>query len=110
MLYSPPTSDDRGIWDLWLTQTYQGTVVAADEAGIFTTLENAPAGIPELATRLGFDQRATSIVVRLLAALGLLVPREPFNLVRVVAPQSATCCGSAHVSGRETSNSMGCKR
>jgi len=76
MLYSPPTSDDRGIWDLWLTQTYQGTVVAADEAGIFTTLENAPAGIPELATRLGFDQRATSIVVRLLAALGLLVPRE----------------------------------
>jgi acetylserotonin N-methyltransferase len=59
-----------------LTQTYQGTVVAADEAGIFTALESAPAGISELATRLGFDLRATSVFVRLLAALGLLVPRE----------------------------------
>jgi hypothetical protein len=63
------------MWDLWLSGLHQPAVVAADEAGIFAALAESPATIPELAARLGSDERATSVLVRLLAALGLLVPR-----------------------------------
>jgi hypothetical protein len=74
--YVPPTSDDRQIWDLWLTGLYQGTIVAADDAGIFGALAERPATIDELAQRLDFDPRATGIVLRLLAALRLLLLRQ----------------------------------
>jgi hypothetical protein len=74
--YRPPTSDDRQMWDLWLTGAYQGTIVAADDAGIFAALAEHPATIAELAQRLDFDTRATGIVLRLLAALRLLVLRQ----------------------------------
>lgn len=74
--YLQPTSDDRQIWDLWLTGLYQGTIVAADDAGIFAALAERPATIEELAGRLDFDARATGIVLRLLAALELLVQRQ----------------------------------
>jgi len=74
--YQPPTSDDKQIWDLWLTGLYQGTIVAADDAGIFGALAERPATIDELAQRLDFDTRATGIVLRLLAALKLLVLRQ----------------------------------
>ena len=73
--YTAPPSDDRHIWDLWLTGTYQGTIVAADDAGIFDALATRAATAEELAQRLDFDVRATRIVLRLLAALGLLVAR-----------------------------------
>jgi acetylserotonin N-methyltransferase len=72
----PPTSDDRQMWDLWLTGLYQGTIVAADDAGIFSALAERPATIGELAQRLDFDLRATGIVLRLLAALGLVLLRH----------------------------------
>ena len=74
--YLLPTSDDRQMWDLWLSGFYQGTIVAADDAGIFNALSERPATIDELAQRLDFDLRATGIVLRLLAALGLLLRRE----------------------------------
>src|SRR5687767_9000199 len=73
--YDAPTADDRRMWDLWLSGLHQPAIVAADEAGIFTALADSPATIPELAKRLDFDERATSILVRLLAALRLLVSR-----------------------------------
>jgi acetylserotonin N-methyltransferase len=74
--YRPPTSDDKQLWDLWLTGLYQGTIVAADDAEIFDVLAERPATIDELAQRLDFDTRATGIVLRLLAALRLLVLRQ----------------------------------
>ena len=74
--YRPPTSDDKQIWDLWLTGLYQGTIVAADDAGLFDALAQRAATIDELAQRLDFDTRATGIVLRLLAALKLLVLRQ----------------------------------
>ena len=74
--YRPPTSDDRQMWDLWLSGFYQGTIVAADDAGIFNALAERPAAIDELAKRLDLDLRATGTVLRLLAALGLLLRRE----------------------------------
>lgn len=70
-----PTVDDRRMWDLWLSGLHQPAIVAADDAGIFTALAESPATIPELAARLGFDERATSVLVRLLAALRLLTLR-----------------------------------
>jgi acetylserotonin N-methyltransferase len=74
--YQAPSSDDRRIWDLWLSSMYQGAIVAADDAGVFAALAERPAAIEELATRLDLDVRATGIVLRLLASLGLLVPRD----------------------------------
>jgi 2-polyprenyl-3-methyl-5-hydroxy-6-metoxy-1,4-benzoquinol methylase len=79
--YEAPTTDDRRIWDLFLSGTYQGAVVAADDTGIFASLAEAPATIAEIARRLDLDERATGILLRLLASLGLLIPRlERFHL------------------------------
>src|SRR5688572_30263415 len=72
-LYAAPTVDDRRMWDLWLSGLHQPAIVAAEEAGIFSALAEAPATSAELATRLGFDERATRVLVRLLAALRLLL-------------------------------------
>lgn len=74
--YTAPTTDDRRIWDLFLSGAYKTTVVAADDAGIFASLHESPATIPELAVRLDFDERATGVVIRLLAALGLLIVHD----------------------------------
>ena len=73
--YEAPTSDDRRIWDLWLSGTYQAAIVAADEAGVVSSLDEKPATIAELALRLDYDERATGILLRLLASLGLLTQR-----------------------------------
>ena len=75
MRFEAPTTDDRRIWDLWLTGLYQGAIVGADDAGVFTALAQAPATIAELAGRMGYDERALGVVLRLLGALGLTVAR-----------------------------------
>ena len=75
-IYVAPTTDDRRLWDLWLSGVHQPAIVAAEEAGIFSALADAPATAPELAARLGFDERATHITLRLLSSLRLLVLRE----------------------------------
>ena len=64
------------MWDLWLSGLHQPAIVAAEEAGFFSALAEAPATAAELATRLGFDERATTILVRLLAALRLLLRQD----------------------------------
>lgn len=76
-----PTPDDRRMCELWLSGLHQPAIVAADDAGVFVALAEAPATVEELAMRLGFDQRATGILLRLLAALGLLTTRlDRFHL------------------------------
>ena len=75
-IYVAPTCDDRRLWDLWLSVVHQPAIVVADEAGIFSALADAPATAADVAVRLGFDERATSILLRLLAALRLLILRE----------------------------------
>jgi hypothetical protein len=74
-IYLAPTTDDRRLWDLWLSGVHQPAIVAAEEAGVFSALAAAPATAAELAARLGCEERATRILVRLLAALRLLVLR-----------------------------------
>jgi acetylserotonin N-methyltransferase len=75
-VYAAPTVDDRRMWDLWLSALQQPSIVAAEQAGLFGALADAPATATELAARLGFDQRATRVLVRLLAALRLLLLRD----------------------------------
>jgi hypothetical protein len=36
--YEAPSTDDRRIWDLWLSGVHQGAIVAADDAGVFSAL------------------------------------------------------------------------
>lgn len=74
--YEAPTTGDQRMWDLWLTHTYQATIVVSEEAGIFQGLEGGAATARELADRLDFDERATTVVLRLLASLGLVVARD----------------------------------
>jgi hypothetical protein len=76
MRFEAPTTDDRRIWDLWLTGMYQGAIVGADDAGVFTALADGPATIEGLAERMGYDERALGILLRLLGALGLAAVRD----------------------------------
>ena len=79
--YEVPTKDDGRIWDLFLSGTHQAAVVVADDAGIFAALDKEPATSAMLAQRLEFDQRATRVLLRLLASLGLLrLHEERFHL------------------------------
>ena len=75
-VYTAPVTDDRRMWDLWLSGLHQPSIVAAEEAGVFSSLADAPATAAELAARLNFDERATMVLVRLLAALRLLDVRD----------------------------------
>jgi 3-hydroxy-5-methyl-1-naphthoate 3-O-methyltransferase len=71
-----PTCDDAPIWNLCLSGTLLPSVNAADELGVFEALAAESANADELAERMGFDLRATRTLLRLLAALKLLVPRD----------------------------------
>lgn len=72
---SMPTSDDKAVWDAWLSMHYLPAVTVADELGIFKSLLGAPAGADELSMRMGFNDRATRATLRLLASLGFLQQR-----------------------------------
>jgi acetylserotonin N-methyltransferase len=73
--YELPTSDDRLIWDTWLSIHYLPAVTVADEMGIFRGLADQPSTAEALATRLGYDRRTTIAILRLLAARDFLTLR-----------------------------------
>ena len=75
MTYELPPTDDRAVWDTWLSMHYLPNLTVADELGVFKSLHESPAGAVELAGRLGYDRRTTIAVVRMLAALGYLRQR-----------------------------------
>ena len=60
---------------LFRSGNYQAAIVVADEAGVFSALDKHPATITELASGLDFDERATGVLLRLLASLGVLTQR-----------------------------------
>ena len=74
--YEMPRSDDRLIWDTWLSIHYLPAVTVADELGILKSLNESAATAIELAERLGFDHRTTIAVLRMLKALGFLALHE----------------------------------
>jgi O-methyltransferase domain len=73
--YQLPTSDDRLIWDTWLSIHYLPAVTVAEEMGIFRSLADEPSTAEALATKLGYDRRTTIAILRLLAARGFLTLR-----------------------------------
>ena len=71
-----PTTDDRPVWDIWLSMYHLPAVTAAIELEVFESLADAPATHDELAQRLALSARATEIVLPLFASLGLLRPYD----------------------------------
>jgi O-methyltransferase domain/Dimerisation domain len=76
MRYELPASGDRVIWDIWLSMHRLPAMAVADELGVFGALDSAPATTAELAERLGFNRRATDVLLSMLTALGLLMLRD----------------------------------
>ena len=76
MRYELPASADRVIWDIWLSMHRLPAMAVADELGVFGALDSAPATTAEIAERLGFNRRATDVLLSMLTALGLLVLRD----------------------------------
>ena len=76
MRYELPASQDRAIWDIWLSMYRLPAMSVADELGVFTALASAPATAAETAQRLGFNRRATDVLLSMLSALGLVVVRD----------------------------------
>jgi acetylserotonin N-methyltransferase len=73
--YDLPPTDDRAVWDIWLSMHHLPSITVADELGLFRALHEAPSGPVQLAERLGNDRRTTIAVLRMLAALGYLQQR-----------------------------------
>jgi hypothetical protein len=76
MRYELPSSPDRAMWDIWLSMNQLPALAVADELGMFVALGSAPATTVETAQNLGLNGRATDVVLRMLAALGLLALRD----------------------------------
>ncbi len=72
MVPSIPTSDDRPVWDVWLSSLWLPSLTAALELSIFETLAAAPAGPDELAAKLGLRPRRCEILLRMQVSLGFL--------------------------------------
>ncbi|MBV8719330.1 MAG: methyltransferase [Chloroflexi bacterium] len=71
-----PSTDDRAIWDLWLSQYQLPVVLAAEQLGVFECLRQGPATLDELCDRLGLLRRSAAALTATLAAAGFLVQHD----------------------------------
>ncbi len=76
MRYELPASEDRAIWDIWLSLHRLPAMAVADDLGVFAALASAPATAAQLAQRLGFNRRGTDVLLAMLNALGLVMLRD----------------------------------
>lgn len=72
----PPTTNDRIVWDTWLTVHHLPVMTVADEMGTFAALSAEALTTGQLAAALGCNERALGIHLGLLAALGLIERRD----------------------------------
>jgi acetylserotonin N-methyltransferase len=72
----PVTTDDRIIWDTWLSMFRFPVVSVADEVGTFRAIAARAKQTGELAAELGVDARALGVHLAMLAALGFVERRE----------------------------------
>jgi 3-hydroxy-5-methyl-1-naphthoate 3-O-methyltransferase len=72
----PVTTDDRIVWDTWLSLFRFPVVTAADEVGTFAALSAAAKDTDTLAAELGLNARALGVHLGMLAALGFVERRE----------------------------------
>jgi 2-polyprenyl-3-methyl-5-hydroxy-6-metoxy-1,4-benzoquinol methylase len=85
MKFDMPSSDDRGIWDLFLSPLWLPAVTAADETGMFASLAERPATASELAQTLDLNGRAVGVVLPMLDSLGLTRSRQGRHFLTDVA-------------------------
>jgi acetylserotonin N-methyltransferase len=67
-----PTTDDRALWDLWLSQYRLPVVLAADELGIFDLLAVTPADLEHIGAHAQLSSRAVEALMAALAAQGFV--------------------------------------
>ncbi|MBA2487686.1 MAG: ubiquinone/menaquinone biosynthesis protein [Nitrospira sp.] len=71
----PPTCDDLLIWDTWMSVFHFPTLTVADELGLFTYLDKAPASAEEVAKHFALSPRATESLLGVLSSLGFVSQR-----------------------------------
>jgi acetylserotonin N-methyltransferase len=71
-LLEPPTADQRIIWDIYFSSHILPVVAFADELGIFTLLEAAPASLEAAAAKLNLTTEWTEVLFGALASLQLV--------------------------------------
>lgn len=78
------STDDRLIWDTWMSMFHFPTLTIADEIGLFPLLKEAPLTALEVSKRLSLGARATEALLGVMASLGYLIQQdEKFNLTEV---------------------------
>ncbi|HEU0166166.1 MAG TPA: methyltransferase [Chloroflexota bacterium] len=74
-LPEPPSTDDRRIWDLWLSQWQLPAVLAAESLGIFQRLASGPGGLAELCELGQLPQPAGEALMAAMCAMGYAAKR-----------------------------------
>ncbi|PYU00006.1 MAG: ubiquinone/menaquinone biosynthesis protein [Acidobacteria bacterium] len=69
---SPPTCDDRLIWDVERSFYHFPTLAAADELGLFPLLDTNPMTAAQVGQALSLGPRATEALLGVLTSLGFL--------------------------------------
>jgi hypothetical protein len=72
----PATTDDRLIWDTWLSIYRLPIMTVADEVGTFVALSAQSLTVEELASQLAVGARALAVHLGALAALGFVEQHE----------------------------------
>lgn len=70
-----PTTDDRPVWDAWLSVYHLPTVTVADELGLFPKLAEHPLTLAETMDALELGPRATEALLGVLQSLGFVTQR-----------------------------------
>ncbi len=76
MALLPVTTDDRLIWDTWLSIYRLPVLTVADEIGTFSSLAARALTTAELAQTIHVDARALGVHLGMLASLGFVERRE----------------------------------
>jgi acetylserotonin N-methyltransferase len=71
-----PSTDDRPVWDVWLSMWWLPSVTVADELGIFDACAERPVTPRDVAERLGLSDRGIGVLLPMLASLGFLALHE----------------------------------
>ncbi|MBV8083508.1 MAG: ubiquinone/menaquinone biosynthesis protein [Chloroflexi bacterium] len=75
-LPEPPSTDDRRIWDLWLSQWQLPAVLAAESLGIFRRLALGPAELDEMCKLAQLPQPAGEALMAAMCAMGYAAKRQ----------------------------------
>jgi predicted O-methyltransferase YrrM len=67
-----PTCDDRLLWETWMTTFHFPSLVAADELGLFSLLNQSPLTAQDIAASLSLSARATEALLGIMTSLGYL--------------------------------------